>query len=69
MPAPVGTRRTGRNTLWRCYIPEEIAAQIELRLADPLRDKPTYGARSQLVTALLIRYLAELNQTNQEQPK
>lgn len=61
MPAPkVGTRRIGTNTLWRVYIPQEIAAQIELRLADPLRDRPTYGARSQLVTSLLIRYLSEL---------
>jgi hypothetical protein len=55
-----GIRRTGsRTVLWRCYIPEEIAVAIELQLADPLRDKPVYGARSQLITTLLIKHLSE----------
>lgn len=42
---------------WRVMVPAEIALKVELLLMDPVRGKPTYGARSALVTELLIAYL------------
>ena len=44
---------------WKCYIPINIATQVDLHLLDPLSGKPRMGARSALVTQLLIRWLAE----------
>lgn len=43
---------------WKCQIPENIAAKIDLFLLDPIRGVPIYGARSELVTRLLREYLA-----------
>lgn len=57
-----GHRRRGETVLWRIYVPAEIAIQIELALADPIRGKPIYGSRSQLVSALLQDYVLKLKQ-------
>ena len=43
---------------WKCQIPIDIAAKIDLLLLDPVRGVPVYGARSELVTRLLREYLA-----------
>jgi hypothetical protein len=51
--------------LWRIYVPQELAVQIELQLADPLRDKPEYGARSQLVTYLLQEHVNRIHEQRQ----
>lgn len=59
-PGTSGTRRQGRNVIWRTYIPEDIAVKIELLLADPNHPRPVYGARSQLVTSLLIQWLSRM---------
>lgn len=61
----MGTRRSGTMILWRIYVPQELAVQIELQLADPLRDKPEYGARSQLVTYLLQEHLNRVHAEHQ----
>lgn len=64
-----GTRHKGEKVIWRCYIPVDLAVEIELLLADPLRDKPIYGARSQLVSYLLQRHLEEIrNPHHQKEP-
>lgn len=43
---------------WKCYVPVNIAAQVDLLLTDPLTGKPKLGARSELVTKLLMAWLA-----------
>lgn len=46
---------------WKVCIPREIAEKIELAFLDPITMKPSYGARAQLITALLQRWLGERN--------
>lgn len=50
-------RKISRPTEWRVMIPSELALRVELMLMDPVRGKPTYGARSILITQLLTDYL------------
>jgi hypothetical protein len=56
----MGVRRKGQKTPWKVYIPIHVAAQVELALYNPLHVKPDYGLRSQLVTDLLTKWLADL---------
>lgn len=58
----MGKRRSGRYVIWRITVPEHLAVETELRLVDPIRGKPTYGARAQLVEALLVAHLAKLKE-------
>lgn len=57
--------RTGRppntvpSTRWDVYLPVDIAAQIELLLLDPVRQKVKHGARSELIAQLLRDWLKE----------
>jgi metal-responsive CopG/Arc/MetJ family transcriptional regulator len=44
---------------WKCYIPEDLAAEVDLLLMDPLRAKAEYGARSELLIQLLRAWMAE----------
>lgn len=44
---------------WKCYVPIPIAAKVDMLLLDPFTGKPRLGARSELVTQLLIRWLNE----------
>ena len=41
------------------YVPVDLAAQIDLLLTDPMKDKPKYGAWSELVNSLLRDWLEE----------
>lgn len=50
-PAPHGLTR------WGVLIPTPLAAEIELRLLNPLLNQPRYGYRSKLVVALLERWV------------
>lgn len=59
----LGTRRQGDKVLWRVYLEPEVAVAVELKLIDPIRDRPIFGARSQLVEQLLRQWLAEQDQT------
>ena len=52
---------------WRCQVRADIAAQVELLLADPMRQHVKYGARSVLIEALLEKWLAEQRQASLEQ--
>lgn len=50
---------------WKCRIPIDIASKVDLLLLDPIRGVPVYGARSELVAALLRAWLqAQLRQTD-----
>lgn len=57
--------RTGRpvhkipRIRWDTYIRLDIASQVELLLADPMREKVKYGARSALIEMLLEEWLAK----------
>ena len=44
---------------WKLYLPETIAAEVELLLLDPLRDRVKYGARNELVEKLLRKWLED----------
>jgi metal-responsive CopG/Arc/MetJ family transcriptional regulator len=46
---------------WKLSIDASLAAEVDLRLEDPVTRKPKYGARSQLVQLLLRDYLNRLD--------
>ena len=52
-------RHSVRPHDWKLSIPQDLAAEIDLQLWDPILQKPKYGGRSELVTALLRRWLSE----------
>ena len=43
---------------WKAYIPINIATQVDLLLLDPFTGVPRKGARSALVTQLLLQWLS-----------
>ena len=43
---------------WKCQIPVDIAAKVDLLLLDPSSGRPVFGARSSLVATLLREWLA-----------
>lgn len=45
------------STRWSISLPEDLAAEIELVLADPLTNKVTYATRSKLLETLLRQWL------------
>jgi len=57
-------RKPGRpkNTIpsidFKIHIPIPVAAKVDIFLLDPVTGKTRHGARSQLVTQLLINWLA-----------
>lgn len=42
---------------WLITMPESLAAQVELRLLDPVLNQPRYGARAKLMQALVQKWL------------
>lgn len=44
---------------WKCHVPVPIACKVDLLLLDPVTGNPRHGARSALVTELLIKWLEE----------
>lgn len=42
-----------------CYIPEDLSAEIDMLLADPLKQKVMYGSFSALVSTLLRQWVDE----------
>jgi Arc/MetJ-type ribon-helix-helix transcriptional regulator len=42
-------------------IPSSLLAQVDKHLIDPIRGKPKYGARSELIKSLLTQWLASKN--------
>jgi len=55
----LGTRRKGRMARWEVKLPEYLATRIETLMVDPVNKRPVYGARSQLVTELLEKWVTE----------
>lgn len=51
-------------TEWKVSIPTSIAAKVELLLTDPYTGKPEHGARSRLLTQLLVNWLANKEKEN-----
>lgn len=52
-------KHTDPRVKWHVYIPGSLAGEIELILLDPLLGQPKHGAKSELVTELLQRWLDE----------
>jgi len=48
---------------WELSLPSSLAAQVEVLLADPVRGKTSYGARTKLITRLLREWLREQGAT------
>jgi metal-responsive CopG/Arc/MetJ family transcriptional regulator len=44
---------------WKLSIPQDLAAEVDLLLWDPVLQKPRYGGRSELVTQLLRGWLEQ----------
>lgn len=42
---------------WKVYIRADLAAQVELLLTDPMRERVKYGARGRLLESLLQAWL------------
>lgn len=59
---------TVRRIPWKCYVPEDVAAKVDLLLLDTLRDKVEYGARSELVTQLLREWVAKQQRNGDNLP-
>jgi len=61
--------RTGRpkraipSVEWKVYIRADLAAQTELLLSDPMRERVKYGARGKLIESLLEKWIS--NQRSQ----
>ena len=56
MPRP---KLTDRPVAWKIYIPNSVAAEVELYLVDEFLGKSRHGAKSDLVTQLLREWLAK----------
>jgi hypothetical protein len=53
-------RRKGEIVEWKLTIPAWLAWEVECLCYNPMRGKAEYGARSQLITELLISHLEAL---------
>lgn len=53
-----GLRRKGKGIVWNVCVPEELALKVELFLAAG-GPKPIYGLRSQIICALLTKWVSE----------
>lgn len=56
-------RRKGEIIEWKLTIPAWLAWEIECLCFNPIRGKADYGARSQLITELLISHLEKVKPT------
>ena len=52
-------RRATDSVLLRARVPRQVKARTELRLYAPFEGERKYGAMSDLITALLTRWLSE----------
>lgn len=59
----MGRRRKMKSVEVKINIPEETYFAFERRLTNDFRNKPEYGIRSQLITALIIRWLEQNTET------
>lgn len=45
------------NKSWKILLPATLAGKMEFMLRDPIHNKPIYGARAELIEALLLNWL------------
>lgn len=67
----MGTRRKGRFVPLKITLPEDLSAQLDLMLLDTGTRRPTYGAKSTLITNLLriwVKAQHEKKQKLQQEP-
>lgn len=65
---PRGRRKdTIPSIEWKLHIEGLLAAKVELLLTDPMRKKPRWGARSNLVEKLLRQWVEEQIKARGEQ--
>lgn len=64
-------RRKSTNDLvrWDPYIPKDVANEVELMLYDPFLKRMRHGAKSELITMLLKKWLSEMKAPKQEAPE
>ena len=58
----MGVRRKGAFVVWKVTLPERLATEVEMSIVDPIRHKPIYGIRSQLITDLLTAHINKLKE-------
>lgn len=46
------------SAAWKINLPATVAGKVEFALLDPIHQKPIYGSRNRLITALLENWLA-----------
>jgi hypothetical protein len=46
-------------TQWKIHLDAIVAARVEMRLFDPIRGKPRYGSRHELINSLLLKWLED----------
>ena len=63
-----GFRRKEKPVEWRVNVPVHVALRFEQLIMDQLRGKPTYGARSHIITQLLVEYLDKLETSKCQTP-
>lgn len=60
------TKLTDPTVIKRLYLRQTLVAQVELRLMNPMRGRPQYGAWGKLIEQLLTRWLEEEAQAAQQ---
>lgn len=53
---------------WRVYIRSKLAAEVELLLLDPMRQKVKYGSRGELIESLLEDWVDAQRKSAQNSP-
>lgn len=53
---------------WTVYIRQDLAAETELLLLDPMREKVKYGSRTEYLEALIEKDLAERRLAHTDSP-
>lgn len=56
MPRPLNDDLSVR---WKLVVPATLAGMVEYMLTDPVHQKPIYGSRTKLISALLERWVAQ----------
>lgn len=62
-------RRKEEPVYWKVAIPSWLAWEIETVCYNPVRGKPDYGTRSQLITDLLIQHIRQIKEKQQQEPQ
>jgi hypothetical protein len=62
------TKSTIETKACKIHLPLEAFVPLEMMTMDPVTQKPRYGARSLLITKLLLRYFDEIGFTSTSEP-